>query len=56
MQVVEWICQIFDGRRYLCFGEKFTHPRDLIPFMSDASLQSEIDGFAADNPVIVRPN
>jgi DNA-binding transcriptional LysR family regulator len=54
MQVVDWIRRIFDPRRFPCFDEKFTHPYDLLPLMSDTTLISSGAGFAAANPVVVR--
>ena len=53
MQVVEWLRRVFDARRFKCFDEKFTHPYDLMPLMSDAALISGIKGFAAANPIVV---
>ncbi len=53
MQVVEWLRRVFDGRRFLCFDEKFTHPYDLVPLMSDSAVSSSIDGFAAANPIVL---
>ncbi len=53
MQVVEWLRQIFDARRFICFDEKFMHPRDLLQFMSETAIASDIDGFAAENPIVL---
>ncbi len=50
MQVVDWLRQIFDGRRFPCFNEKFMHPYDLMPLMSETTLTSSVEGYAAANP------
>jgi DNA-binding transcriptional LysR family regulator len=51
MLVVDWLRRIFDGRRFPCFAEKFIHPRNLLPLMSDTTCRDE--GFAAGNPVVL---
>jgi DNA-binding transcriptional LysR family regulator len=51
MLVVDWLRQIFDGRRFPCFDEKFIHPRDLLPLMTDTTCNGE--GFAAGNPIVL---
>lgn len=53
MQVVEWFRQIFDGRRFPCFDEKFTHPHDLVPLMSETAVTNSVEGFAAANPAVL---
>jgi hypothetical protein len=37
---VDWLRQIFDGRRFPCFDEEFIHPLDLIPLMADTTIKS----------------
>ncbi len=53
MLVVNWLRQIFDGRRFPCFAEKFIHPYDLMPLMSDTTLTSSAEGFASANPFVL---
>jgi DNA-binding transcriptional LysR family regulator len=53
MMVVEWLRQIFDGRRFPCFDEKFIHPFDLMRLMSDTTRTSSFEGFAAANPIVL---
>ena len=53
MLVVDWLRQIFDGRRFPCFDEKFIHPCDLMLLMSGTTLTSSIEGFAAPNPAVL---
>jgi len=53
MLVVDWIRRIFDGRRFLCFDEKFIHPFDLMPLMADTTITSSAEGFAVANPVVL---
>ena len=53
MQVVDWLRRIFDTRRFPCFDEKFRHPYELVPLMSDTTLTSSFEGFAAGNPLVL---
>lgn len=53
MQVVDWLRRIFDRRRFPCFDEKFLHPIDLMPLMSEATLTSSAEGFASANPFVL---
>jgi hypothetical protein len=54
MLVMNWLRQIFDGRRFPCFDEEFIHPLDLIPLMADTTIKSSGEGFAAANPIVLR--
>jgi DNA-binding transcriptional LysR family regulator len=56
MMVVDWLRQIFDGRRFPCFDEKFIHPCDLMPLMSESALTNNIEGFVVTNPVVLGPD
>ncbi len=51
MAVVEWLRRIFDPARFPCFGEKFIHPKELMPLLSEAASMNSVAGFAAANPV-----
>ena len=53
MLVVDWLRRIFDGRRFVCFEEKFIHPIDLVPLMRGATLGCSAEGFAAADPVVL---
>jgi DNA-binding transcriptional LysR family regulator len=53
MLIIDWLRQIFDGRRFPCFDEKFIHPHDLIALMTDSAKISNGEGFAAANPLVL---
>lgn len=52
MIVVEWLRRIFDPIRFPCFGEKFIHPNELVPLLSDAAAINYAAGLASVNPHI----
>ena len=52
MIVVEWLRRIFDPIRFPCFAEKFIHPNDLVPLLSDAAAINYAAGLASVNPHI----
>ena len=50
--VVEWLRRIFDPIRFPCFAEKFIHPNELVPLLSDAAAINYAAGLASVNPHI----
>lgn len=53
LSIIDWLRQIFDGRRYPCFGEKFIHPNELLVSMSGRISKYSGEGFAAANPTVL---